>query len=918
MISTRTMLPLAVVLLGAAAVQAQTQAPPQPVFRARTDLVAVDVSVLDDKGRPVTGLTAADFTLMVDGKPRTISSVEFVSYAADRPAAPPPANYSTNAATSSGRLILFVVDQNNLRPFAARSAILTAGKFLDRLTPADRVGLAIIPQGRSVEFTANHSLVKEALARVTGESIAWIGSYNIGISEAFAIASGDTFAYEQAVARECRGDPACPQFIADEANARAQELNDRTSASVTAINALLESLRQLDEPKTIVLISEGLYLRNPSDVAFLSGSAAAARATFYALHVDSPAGDAGGRNSPTATADAQLAQQGLEIVTGYARGTLFRVTGAGEFAFDRLSAELSGYYLLSFEPASGDRDGRSHKINVQVSRRGVTLRARREFAARERSRPKTADEWIGDMLRAPFGRNDIALKLATFTLRDATSDKLKVVVGAEIDPGPEPTGRVAVGFIVIDEHGTIRANALHRNALPPRRATNAPHVWLGSALLDPGRYTIKLAAVDEGGRGGSLDHSFTARLTRVGDLEFADMIVAEELPGEGAASLSPAFDLDPDVETLGVYLEVYARQPDELRSARIMVEIAQNDSAPALVSAPVRIGDSRTPTRRPARALVSIGLLPPGDYLARAVVTLPDKTTGRLLHPVRIPERTAAAAGTTAVARRRTAAAETFELAGFDRQVVLDSTVVGPFLGRLGEIARDPTAAPLLAAFDHAKSGRFEDASREVAAAQEEALAGAFVRGLHLLAKGDLENAAGEFRKALAMESDFFPALFYLGACYAAGGRDREAVAAWQTSLITETESPIIYRLLSDALLRMNDHDQAIAVLREAVEIWPRDRDFLKRLATAYIVAGQAREAYALVVADIDENPEDPDALFLGLRLLYEAHTSGKALASADEDRAKFSEYAKKYGELSGPQQELVAQWIKVVTRDQP
>jgi hypothetical protein len=45
---------------------AQTQ---KPTFRARTDLLTIDVTVLDKDRRPVTGLTADDFILLEDGKP---------------------------------------------------------------------------------------------------------------------------------------------------------------------------------------------------------------------------------------------------------------------------------------------------------------------------------------------------------------------------------------------------------------------------------------------------------------------------------------------------------------------------------------------------------------------------------------------------------------------------------------------------------------------------------------------------------------------------------------------------------------------------------------------------------------------------------------------------------------------------------
>src|SRR5690349_11980408 len=54
-------------------------------FPAGTELVTVDAVVLDGHGQPVTGLTAADFTLLEDGHAQSITAFEAV----DRPAAAP-------------------------------------------------------------------------------------------------------------------------------------------------------------------------------------------------------------------------------------------------------------------------------------------------------------------------------------------------------------------------------------------------------------------------------------------------------------------------------------------------------------------------------------------------------------------------------------------------------------------------------------------------------------------------------------------------------------------------------------------------------------------------------------------------------------------------------------------------------------
>ena len=50
--------------------------PTNPVFRTTTRLVQVDVVVTDKQGRPIPGLTQADFTVLQDGKPQQVRVFE--------------------------------------------------------------------------------------------------------------------------------------------------------------------------------------------------------------------------------------------------------------------------------------------------------------------------------------------------------------------------------------------------------------------------------------------------------------------------------------------------------------------------------------------------------------------------------------------------------------------------------------------------------------------------------------------------------------------------------------------------------------------------------------------------------------------------------------------------------------------------
>ena len=78
----------------------------------------------------------------------------------------------------------------------------------------------------------------------------------------------------------------------------------------------------------------------------------------------------------------------LEVVgelVGQARGDVFPIAVNANAVFSRLNLELSGYYLLSFEPTDADRTAKSRRIRVEVGRRGLTVRSRSTYAVADRA-----------------------------------------------------------------------------------------------------------------------------------------------------------------------------------------------------------------------------------------------------------------------------------------------------------------------------------------------------------------------------------------------------------------------------------------------------------------------------------------------------------------------------------------------------
>ena len=187
--TTRTLVGLASVwLLAAIALRAQQPATPpsQPTFRAATELIAIDATVVSDRGEPVADLTPEDFVLTIDGKPRRVVSAQFIKQ--DPPGRPPTLAgrrlpFSTNESAVGGRLVLIVFDLEGIGVGGGRGATVAASRFLDQLASADRVGVLAFPNGASIDFTTDREKVRQTMMRVVGRGSFFVdGTYSIGLS----------------------------------------------------------------------------------------------------------------------------------------------------------------------------------------------------------------------------------------------------------------------------------------------------------------------------------------------------------------------------------------------------------------------------------------------------------------------------------------------------------------------------------------------------------------------------------------------------------------------------------------------------------------------------------------------------------------------------------------------------------------
>jgi VWFA-related protein len=898
-----------------AAVSAQT--PQAPVFRSDVELLEMDVSVVDGQGKPVPDLKVPEFAVTVDGQARRVVSSEYISDAAPAASGARVDPYiSTNVGSRPGRLVVLVIDQNNISTERLRSAGDGIRRFIAGFAPNDRLSLISIPlPGARVDFTTNHKQVQDALTAVIGNDEVDRDKYNISSYEALALAEGrDKFATQKALNRLCEGvDPSpigpCGRDVIYDAVQMAQRIRIHASESVESLAGLLKSLGSVEGTKSMVLISQGLILDElQTDARLLAELATEASVNVNVLLFDGTGRTSGQRGlSETPAEDRDLRERGLSEVATRSRGALFHTISGPEAALARIATELGGHYTLGVEPLASDHDGKTHNIKVQVRRSGATLRARQQF----RYLPRMASDWsredqVNRVLRSPSPSTQIPMRLTTYAYQGPApqSQKAHVVIAAELDPTTSGVVDVAIGHALYDQNGRVVESGQERKIYSAN--TERPlHYELG-VLVDPGVYRLRLAAIDLSGNSGSVDRDISAPQTNGQDVAVGDLMLAGSQDLQGGTVRPPVLVKVED-GVVQSFTEIYTNKPGTLTQAQVAFEVAETPEGPTLKSTTTAFQSKPGGLSAAAASSLSVAALPPGRYFVRAVTTSAGRTVGKVERPFLLLASTSTGSGgSKGMAASGTAGTLiTGRVAGFTREDALQPETL-----RATFDALDKSHPLAKAALAKGRSGPLDGTALMALDAGDQA-AGAMLRGLELLTKGQLDQAATQFTAAQRNAPDSALAAFYLGACYAAAGRDREALTNWERARTAQLAIPALSIAIGNAYLRLGQAEKAVGPLSEALSAQPQNDPLRKNLAIAQSSLGQYDRAYATVGPYLERHPADADALIVALQSIYQVHAEGKSLETADQDRAKAAAYAKAYAAANGPNQALVEKWLE-------
>jgi VWFA-related protein len=329
-----------------------------PLFRARADLVQIDVVVVDADGRAVRGLTAADFHITGNGASQRIAAFQEISHEpASASTFPPEIRVDVgDNATNPDRLIVLVLDDLHFQsktpdvkdmarrvvagigPRAALALVTTSGSFGIEPTENRAALLAEIdrfldrydPELRRLVPGAQMP-VPTPIVNAIGEPVTARGPYRVGLF------FGDLGTYKT---------------VKDVIKKIALDGFGRRNALVWISGGMTSpTLAQCER-------TDG----NPHYCGEFAGLVEALRASNVAAYGVS-----------TGDVRSRLLQDVAELSGGF-------VITPGRFDRDlpRLIEDLDHYYLVGIQPAEANAE-RYHQLRVAVSRPDVIVRHRSSY-----------------------------------------------------------------------------------------------------------------------------------------------------------------------------------------------------------------------------------------------------------------------------------------------------------------------------------------------------------------------------------------------------------------------------------------------------------------------------------------------------------------------------------------------------------
>jgi VWFA-related protein len=700
---------VAVALIAALAVPAASARQQQAAQRGGTvtegvRAVLVDVVVRDRRGQLVRDLSPSDFEILEDGVAQKIGSVTPFFDNMPAPVRPAPSADAKPSTTASGAAptdrgpIVTALVFDRLSSDAQRLAVQAAQNYLGKKEEAPNyIGIFGVDLNLTMyaPFTVNSSVLRQALTRIGNRTPNAFNSAERQQRKAAvdreAAAAAQTAANAAAAggpgASNAMGTaPAAAQLAQMESQMirdfDAMERDQQGYATTNGLFAIIGSLAKLPGRKSMVLFSEGLAIPPAVQRLFLGVIDAANRANVSIYTMDAAglraeseqakirdkvnaAGDVGLTTGYSAASGGSPLTKGLETNEDVLRqdpgtglgqlaidtgGLAFNNTNNLRQGFDRVEEDLHNYYLLGYTPANDSYDGRFRKIDVKVSRPGVSVSARRGyFALRDPGGGAPVNSWeapaLGALEQKPLPN---AFPVRAGALRFPERDRPELVpVVVEFKTAPITFQPAADGTTYSSDFAVIVRFLDQQNQVAKRVSqhyeVNGPLANLEAAKqgevifyrepeLAPGLYTMETIVYDAPSGKSSVRIS-TVEVSRedVSKLRVSSLTLVkrgEKVPAGDRHAENPLLVKDvliyPNLgetvskaaKEVGFYFAVYPAAGGP--AAESTIELAQNGQRAAQIPMPLGSPDESGRIQQVGR--LPIDQLTPGTYELRVIV----------------------------------------------------------------------------------------------------------------------------------------------------------------------------------------------------------------------------------------------------------------------------------------------------------
>ncbi len=485
-----------------AAACASLAAQQQPTFRARTDLVQLDVVVVDAEGRPVRGLTKDDFLISDRTRPQAVAVFEEIAH--ERPPAPilPPTlrqDVADNTTAATDRIVMLVLDDLHFQGKTDDVKIMALRVVEQIGTPAS-VGLVTTSGVFGVEPTSDRALLFRELDRFL-----------------------DKFDPEgKRVDPAVRSGLIMPDMGPGVAGPRAEPKDlARFFGDMTQYRTLEDVARMMgaddSRRKAFVWISGG----NPGPVRYSSvGVEGSPTSDFYLNALGGLLEEL--RRSNVAT---------YAVYTGDFGGALLREVAdlTGGFVIDpedfeaglaRLASDLDHYYLLGFYPDNPQGRG-FRQVDVRVNRPGLTVRHRRGYQPGGAPAPPKNETPLARLSGGIRPNPGLPLRFQAAAMPSAARGDARVLLAIDVESDrpaiTEPDGlmrdvlQYAVWAVDLQKKKVVRnVTREARVILDARNDVRGPSDTVtyqvqASLVLPPGRYQLRASATSRKlAKGGSV------------------------------------------------------------------------------------------------------------------------------------------------------------------------------------------------------------------------------------------------------------------------------------------------------------------------------------------------------------------------------------------------------------------------------